>query len=243
MQWIGGFNQWSVHAKVSLLLAGIATPLVISVHSVVSLDFATSIIPGWHSTIFPPYFVAGAILSGFAMVLTLIIIVRKTMQLEKYITVSHLESMGKIIIVTGTLVGLAYITEIFVSWYSNDGFEISVMLHRMKGPMAYAFILMLLFNLLVPQLFWIKKIRRNIIVIFILSILINVGMWYERFVIVVSSLQHNYLSSNWTAYKPTIADVALFVGSIGFFLAVFLLFVRFFPVISVYEIRGEERMD
>jgi molybdopterin-containing oxidoreductase family membrane subunit len=210
---------------------------------VVSLDFATSIIPGWHSAIFPPYFVAGAILSGFAMVLTLVIIVRKTMNLQKYITVYHLESMGKIIIVTGTLVALAYVTEIFVSWYSNDGFEISLMLHRMTGSMSYAFVLMMLFNMVVPQLFWIKKIRQNVVVIFILSILINIGMWYERFVIVVSSLQHNYLSANWSAYKPTIADIALFVGSMGFFLALFLLFARLFPVVSVYEIRGEEELN
>lgn len=240
-KWRGTYNQWRTHTKVSLLLAGIATPLVISVHSVVSLDFATSIVPGWHSTIFPPYFVAGAILSGFAMVLTLVIIVRKAMSLERYITIAHLESMGKIITVTGTLVALAYITEIFVTFYSNDVFEISTMMNRFTGPFAYGFYLMILFNLVVPQLFWFKKIRRNVIVVFILAILINVGMWFERFIIVVTSLQHGYMPSNWTLYHPTIADIALFVGSMGFFFTAFLLFVRFFPVISIYEVKSIEK--
>lgn len=242
-KWKGTYNQWQNHTKVSLLLAGIATPLVISVHSVVSLDFATSIVPGWHSTIFPPYFVAGAILSGFAMVLTLVIIVRKAMSLEKYITISHLESMGKIIIVTGTLVALAYITEIFVTFYSNDKYEISTMINRMTGPNAYGFYLMILFNLVVPQLFWIRKIRRNIVVIFILAILINIGMWFERFIIVVTSLQHGYMPANWTLYHPTIADVALFVGSLGFFLMLFLLFARFFPVVSMSEVKSIEKKN
>lgn len=241
VKWRGTFSQWRNHTKVSLLLAGIATPLVISVHSVVSLDFATSIVPGWHSTIFPPYFVAGAILSGFAMVITLVIIVRKAMSLEKYITISHLESMGKIIIVTGSLVALAYITEIFVTFYSNDAYEISTMLNRMTGPYAYGFYLMILFNLVVPQLFWIRKIRRNVIVIFILAILINIGMWFERFIIVVTSLQHGYMPANWTIYQPTLADVALFIGSVGFFLTCFLLFVRFIPVISIYEVKSQEK--
>ncbi len=151
--------------------------------------------------------------------------------------------MGKIIIVTGTLVALAYITEIFVTFYSNDAFEISTMLNRITGPYAYGFYLMILFNLVVPQLFWIRKIRRNIIIIFILSILINVGMWFERFIIVVTSLQHGYMPSNWTIYHPTIADVALFVGSMGFFLTLFLLFARFIPVVSIYEVKSQDKKD
>jgi molybdopterin-containing oxidoreductase family membrane subunit len=241
VNWSGTDNQWQKHTKVSLLLAGMATPLVISVHSVVSLDFATTLVPGWHSTIFPPYFVAGAILSGFAMVLTLVIMVRKAMSLERYITPSHIESMGKIIIVTGSLVALAYVAEIFVTFYSNDAYEISMMLNRMTGPYACGFYMMLMFNLVVPQLFWIKKIRRNIVVVFVLAILINIGMWFERFIIVVTSLQHGFLPSGWRMYQPTMADIALFIGSMGFFLTFFLLFIRIFPVISIYEVKSHEK--
>jgi molybdopterin-containing oxidoreductase family membrane subunit len=185
--------------------------------------------------------VAGAILSGFAMVLTLVIIVRKALSLEKYITVSHIESMGKIIIVTGSLVALAYIAEIFVTFYSNDKYEISMMLNRLTGSYAWGFYIMLLFNLIVPQLFWIKKIRRNMAVVFVLAILINIGMWFERFIIVVTSLQHGFMPSGWMMYKPTIADIALFIGSLGFFLTFFLLFIRIFPVISIYEVKSHEK--
>lgn len=236
--WVGSAKHWSRHESLSLILAGLAAPLVLSVHSIVSMDFATSVIPGWHTTIFPPYFVAGAIFSGFAMVLTLLIIARKTMNLEDYITVGHIESMNKIIIVTGSIVGVAYLTEFFIAWYSQVPYEMYTFINRATGPYAWAYWIMMTCNVITPQLFWIKKLRRNLVFTFIVSIFINIGMWFERFVIIVTSLHRDYLPSSWSMYKPTIVEVGLFVGTLGFFFTLFLLFIRYFPVIAISEIKN-----
>jgi len=238
--WLGSLKQWARHEKLMLVMAGLATPLVISVHSIVSMDFATSIVPGWHSTIFPPYFVAGALLSGFAMVVTLVIVTRETLPVKEYITIRHIEAMNKIILVTGTIVAIAYLTEIFFAFYSGIEYESYMMANRMSGPYAIFYWLMLVFNLVIPQLYWIGKIRRNIKVAFIFAILINVGMWLERFVIVVSSLHRDFIPSNWRNYAPTLTDVALFVGSLGFFFLFFLLFIKYFPVLPWTEIKSDK---
>ena len=236
--WTGSARHWSRHESLSLILAGLAAPLVLSVHSIVSMDFATSIIPGWHTTIFPPYFVAGAIFSGFAMVLTLLIVARKTLNLEDYITISHIESMNKVIIATGSIVGIAYLTELFMSWYSGVPYERYTFLNRATGPYAWAYWIMMTCNVVSPQLLWIRKLRRNLVFTFILSIFINIGMWFERFVIIVTSLHRDYLPSSWTMYSPSIVEVGLFVGTLGIFFSLFLLFIRFFPVIAIAEIRS-----
>ena len=235
--WTGSARHWSRHESLSLILAGLAAPLVLSVHSIVSMDFATSIIPGWHTTIFPPYFVAGAIFSGFAMVLTLLIVTRKALNLEDYITVGHIESMNKIIIATGSIVGIAYLTELFMSWYSGVPYERFAFINRAMGPYAWAYWIMMTCNVLSPQLLWIKKLRRNLIFTFILSIFINIGMWFERFVIIVTSLHRDYLPSSWTMYAPTWVEVGLFIGTLGVFFSLFLLFVRVFPVIAISEVK------
>ena len=236
--WNGSNRTWSRYETVYGVLAALATPLVISVHSIVSFDFATSLIPGWHSTIFPPYFVAGAVFSGFAMVMTLMILVRKLMGLEQYITAQHLENMCKVTLLTGSLVGLAYVTELFTGVYSGNPNEIFVIINRVLGPYAWAYWAMFACNALVPQLFWFKRARRSVPVIFALSILINVGMWFERFVIIVTSLHRDFLPSSWAMYWPTLTEWGLFLGSFGIFFTLFLLFLRVFPVISVNEIKG-----
>lgn len=236
--WTGSAKHWQRHEILSLMLAGLATPLVLSVHSIVSFDFATSVIPGWHTTIFPPYFVSGAIFSGFAMVLTLMIITRSALNLQDYITRSHIESMNKIIIVTGGIVGIAYLSELFMAWYSGVEYEHYVFLNRATGPYWWAYVTMMSCNVVFPQLLWIKKLRRNIVFTFILSIFINIGMWFERFVIIVTSLHRDYLPSSWTMYKPTIVEVLIFVGTLGIFFTGFFLFIRFFPVIAIAEIKG-----
>jgi len=236
--WKGSARHWHRHEVTTLILAGLAAPLVLSVHSIVSMDFASSIVPGWHTTIFPPYFVAGAIFSGFAMVLTLMIITRKALHLEDYITVGHVESMNKIIIATGSIVGLAYMTELFISWYSGVEYEHFVLVNRAKGPYWWAYWIMMTANLVSPQLLWIKKLRTNLAFTFFLSIVINIGMWFERFVIVVTSLHRDYLTSSWTMYKPTIVEVGLFVGTLGFFFTAFFLFIRAFPVIAISEVKS-----
>jgi molybdopterin-containing oxidoreductase family membrane subunit len=202
------------------------------------MDFATSIIPGWHTTIFPPYFVAGAIFSGFAMVLTLMIITRKAMKLEDYITVSHVENMNKIIIATGSIVGLAYITEMFISWYSGVEYEHFALMNRATGPYWWAYWIMMTCNVISPQLLWIKKLRTNLVFTFLLSIVINIGMWFERFVIIVTSLHRDYLPSSWTMYKPTIVEIGLFLGTLGFFFTAFFIFIRLFPVIAISEVKS-----
>ncbi len=236
--WRGGNRQWRHYELAYLLLAGISTPLVLSVHSVVSTDFAVSILPGWHTTIFPPYFVAGAIFSGFAMVVTLSVIARKIYHLEDFITVNHLEKMNKIMLLTGMMVGYSYIVEFFTSWYSGNLYEQFMSINRATGPYAWGYWIMVSCNVLVPQIFWFKKLRRSVPVMFIASILINVGMWFERFVIVVSSLANDFLPSSWAYYKPTIWDIMTFAGTFGLFFTLFLLFIRFLPMIAMSEIKG-----
>lgn len=235
--WSGRVKDWVRFEEVSLVLAGLSTPLVFSVHSIVSMDFATSIVPGWHTTIFPPYFVAGAIFSGFAMVLTLVLIMRKVLGLEHYITVKHIEYMNIIIILTGSLVGIAYLTEFFISWYSGVEYESYAFINRSSGPYWWAYCTMMTCNVISPQLFWFKKIRTNLMATFILSIVVNTGMWFERFVIIVTSLHRDYLPSSWTMYSPTWVEVGIFIGTLGFFFTAFLTFARVFPVIAQSELK------
>jgi Ni/Fe-hydrogenase subunit HybB-like protein len=236
--WDGSHRTWSRYETLSLILAGLATPLVVSVHSIVSMDFATSLVPGWHTTIFPPYFVAGAIFSGFAMVMTLLLVARRVMALERYITLRHLEAMAKIMLATGSMVGFAYLTELFVAWYSGDPFERFAFANRSTGPYAWAYWTMMSCNLLVPQLLWSRRLRTSVPVLFVISILVNVGMWFERFVIIVTSLHRDFLPSTWGMYRPTVVEVGILVGSFGLFFTLFLLFVRFLPAIAIWEIKG-----
>lgn len=236
--WMGGAKNWERYESVSLILAGLATPLVLSVHTIVSMDFATSVIPGWHSTIFPPYFVSGAIFSGFAMVLTLLIVTRRVFHLEDYITVHHIELMNIIIIITGSIVGVAYITEFFIAWYSQVPAEQYAFINRATGPYWWAYWTMMTCNLLSPQLFWIKKIRTNIAATLIMSIIINIGMWFERFVIIVTSLHRDYIPSSWVMFYPTRYDVGVYMFSFGFFFTAFLLFTKFFPVVNMAEVKS-----
>jgi len=235
--WVGTAKNWQRFEEVSLVLAGLSTPLVLSVHSVVSMDFATSIVPGWHTTIFPPYFVAGAIFSGFAMVQTLLIIVRKVLTLEDYITIYHIDMMNRVILITGSIVGVAYITEFFIAWYSGVEYEQYAFINRATGPYWWAYWSMMTCNVITPQLFWSKKLRESVFATFIISIFVNVGMWFERFVIIVTSLHRDYLPSSWTMYSPTWVEAGIFIGSIGLFFTCFLIFVRVFPVIAMSELK------
>jgi Ni/Fe-hydrogenase subunit HybB-like protein len=236
--WTGAAKDWNRYETVALVLAGLATPLVLSVHTIVSMDFATSVIPGWHTTIFPPYFVAGAIFSGFAMVLTLMLVTRKLFKLENYITIAHIELMNIVIIVTGSIVGIAYITEFFIAWYSGVEAESYAFLNRATGPYWWAYACMMSCNVISPQLFWIKKIRRNIIATFTLSIIVNIGMWFERFVIIVTSLHRDFLPSSWAMFYPTMYDVGVYMFTFGVFFFFFLLFAKFFPVINMAEVKS-----
>ena len=236
--WDGSLTTWNRYEKAYLLLAGLATPLVLSVHSVVSFDFATSILPGWHTTILPPYFVAGAILSGMAMVLTLMTVARKTMRLESYVTVRHLDAMGKIVLVTSWMVGFAYATEFWTAAYSGNPYEHFAFMNRAFGPMGWSYWIMVGCNVAVPQLLWFRSVRRNAAVVFVLSILVNVGMWFERFVIIVTSLQRDFLPSSWAEYVPSPIELATLAGSFGLFFTAFLLFCRFLPVVAMAEIKG-----
>ena len=236
--WTGGAKTWSHYETVSLVLAGLATPLVLSVHTIVSFDFATSVIPGWHTTIFPPYFVAGAIFSGFAMVLTLLLVTRKVYKLEDYITIQHIELMNIIIIVTGSIVGIAYITEFFIAWYSGVEAEQYAFINRATGPYWWAYWSMMTCNVISPQLFWFKKIRTNIAATFIISIIVNIGMWFERFVIIVTSLHRDFLPSSWAMFYPTMYDVGVYVFTFGLFFTAFFLFAKFFPVINMAEVKS-----
>ncbi len=236
--WQGGAKAWMRYESVALILAGVSTPLVLSVHTIVSMDFATSVIPGWHTTIFPPYFVAGAIFSGFAMVLTLLLVTRKVFKLEDYITIYHIELMNIIIIVTGSIVGIAYITELFIAWYSGVEYEGYAFYNRVQGPYAWAYWSMMTCNVISPQLFWIKKIRTSIVATFVLSIVVNIGMWFERFVIIVTSLHRDYLPSSWTMFHPTMYDIGEYLFTFGFFFTAFLLFAKFFPVINMAEVKS-----
>ncbi|MFM9051334.1 MAG: NrfD/PsrC family molybdoenzyme membrane anchor subunit [Bacteroidota bacterium] len=235
--WKGTARDWHRFEEVSLVLAGLSTPLVLSVHTIVSFDFATSILPGWHTTIFPPYFVAGAIFSGFAMVLTLLIIARKVLGLEQYITTQHIELMNKIIILTGSIVGVAYLTEFFMAWYSGVEYESYAFMNRAFGPYWWAYWSMMTCNVISPQLFWFKKIRTSLTATFILSNVVKIGMRFERFVIIVTSLHRDFLPSSWTMYSPTYIEVGIFVGTIGLFFTLFLIFSRVFPVIALAELK------
>ena len=236
--WDGSARTWSRYETVYLLLAGLATPLVFSVHTIVSMDFATSIIPGWHTTVFPPYFVAGAIFSGLAMVLTLMIIARKVMQLEDYITGLHVELMCKLMLSMGCIVGLAYGTEFFMALFSGNAYEQFVFSNRALGPFRGAYWTMVTCNVVIPQLLWFRGVRRNIAIVFVISIFVNIGMWFERFVIIVTSLHRDYLPSSWADYMPTSIELATLLGSFGLFFSCFLLFCRFVPVIAMAEVKG-----
>jgi molybdopterin-containing oxidoreductase family membrane subunit len=235
--WGGKAKAWQRFEEVSLVLAGLATPLVLSVHTIVSMDFATSVIPGWHTTIFPPYFVAGAIFSGFAMVQTLLLIVRKVFKMEDYITIQHIEMMNIVIMVTGSIVGVAYITELFIAWYSGVEYEQYAFLNRATGPYWWAYWSMMTCNVFSPQFMWSKKLRTNLVFTFVISIVVNIGMWFERFVIIVTSLHRDYLPSSWSMFSPSFVEVGIFVGTIGFFFTLFLLYARTFPVIAQAELK------
>jgi Ni/Fe-hydrogenase subunit HybB-like protein len=236
--WRGSHRHWVNYEAAYLLLAAMATPLVLSVHSIVSFDFAVSQLPGWHTTIFPPYFVAGAIFSGFGMVLTLMIPLRAWFKLEHIITVKHLENMAKVILLTGTLVGYAYGMEFFIAWYSGNPYESFVFVNRAFGDYAWAYWIMMSCNVITPQLIWFKKVRRSAAALFVLSIFVNIGMWFERFVIVASSLHHDFLPSSWDYFTPTAWDIATLIGSFGLFFTLFCLFLRFLPVIALAEVKG-----
>lgn len=236
--WRHSHRHWQHYEKAYMILAGLATPLVLSVHTIVSFDFAVSIIPGWHTTIFPPYFVAGAIFSGFAMVVTVLIFVRKVFDLEHIITINHLEKMNKVIIATSMMVGYAYAMEFFIAWYSGVQFEQFVFINRALGPFAWAYWIMVSCNVIFPQFLWMKKIRRSVPIMLVISILVNVGMWFERFVITVTSLSRDFLPSSWGYYTPTLIDFGILIGSFGLFFTLVLLFTRTLPVISISEVKA-----
>ena len=236
--WRGSMRHWHRYERAYLLLAALATPLVLSVHSVVSFDFAVSQLPGWHTTIFPPYFVAGAIFSGFAMVMTLAIPARQLWGLKDFITMRHLDNMCKIVLFTGSIVGYAYSMEFFIAWYSGEMYESFAFINRAFGPYGWAYWIMVSCNVITPQIFWFKKARTNIAIIFTASLLVNVGMWFERFVIVVTSLANDFLPSSWGMYEPTWVDVMTFLGSFGLFMTFFLLFIRFLPVLAIAELKA-----
>jgi molybdopterin-containing oxidoreductase family membrane subunit len=236
--WTGSNRHWSNYEKAYLLLAGLSTPLVLSVHSIVSFDFAVSQLPGWHTTIFPPYFVAGAIFSGFGMVLTLMLPMRTICHLEEIITVRHVELMGKVILATGSIVGYAYGMEFFIAWYGGNPYELYAFKNRAFGPYWWAYWTMVSCNVICPQLFWFKAVRQNMVLVFIISIFVNIGMWFERFVIIATSLHRDYMPSNWAIYSPTWVDIWQFVGTFGLFLTLYLLFMRFLPAIAIGEVKG-----
>jgi Ni/Fe-hydrogenase subunit HybB-like protein len=237
MGWRNSAAHWNRYHAAYLMLAALATPLVVSVHSVVSLDFATSVIPGWQVTMFPPYFVAGAIFSGFAMVVTLSIPLRKFYGLEDFITIRHINNMAKIMLVTGLIVFYGYLMEVFFAWYSGSQYEEYLVLNRMFGPYAPAYWALILCNGLIPQLLWFRSVRENLLLLFVISLIVNVGMWLERFVIIVTSLHRDFLPSSWGMYYSTIFDWTMFIGTLGFFLTLLLLFIRVLPVISIFEMR------
>ena len=238
MGWTGSTRTWARYELVSLILAGLSTPLVLSVHTIVSTDFATSLVPGWHTTIFPPYFVAGAIFSGFGMVATLLVVARKVMNYENYITIGHLDAMTRIIMVTGTIVGIAYLTEFFIAWYSGNVYEQYAFANRAFGPYWWAYWSMMSCNLIAPQVFWFKWARTTPWFIFIMSIVVNVGVWFVRFVIIVTSLHRDYLPSSWVMYSGSLTEIGLFLGTFGIFFTCFFLFAKFLPVINMSEIKS-----
>ncbi len=238
MGWRGSNRHWNNYEMAYLLLAGLATPLVLSVHTIVSFDFAVSLIPGWHTTIFPPYFVAGAIFSGFGMVLTLMLPLRSIYGLHDLITQYHIDCMCKIILATGSMVGYAYAIEFFIAWYGANDFESFAFINRAFGPYAWAYWIMITCNVISPQLFWFRKVRENPAVVWIICIFVNVGMWFERFVIVVTSLSRDFLPSSWGYYSPTLTDIMTYVGTFGIFTFLFLLFLRFLPLMAMAEIKA-----
>ncbi len=238
MGWRGSAVHWYRHETASLLLAGLATPLVLSVHTIVSFDFAFGIVPGWHATIFPPYFVAGAIYAGFAMVLTLSIPVRKVFGLEDFITMRHLDNMGKVLLATALIVGYGYMMEAFSAYYSSDQYERFMILNRMFGPYAGIYWTLIACNIVTPQFLWFRKVRSKVGALFAIAMVVNLGMWLERFVIVVTSLHRDFLPSSWGMYYPTRWDFAIFFGTIGLFVTLLFLFLRFLPLISIYEMRA-----
>ncbi|HEY0080606.1 MAG TPA: NrfD/PsrC family molybdoenzyme membrane anchor subunit [Pyrinomonadaceae bacterium] len=235
--WRGSARHWARYEATYLLLAGLATPLVLSVHTIVSFDFAVSVLPGWHATIFPPYFVAGAIYAGFAMVLTLTIPLRKFYGLEDFITARHLRNMAKIMLATGLIVAYGYMVEAFMAWYSANTYEEFMIKNRMVGPYAYTYWLLILCNVIVPQFLWLRRVRHSTIALFLISLVVSVGMWLERFVILVTSLHRDFLPSSWGMYSPTVFDWTMFVGTIGLFFTLLFLFIRFLPIISIFEMR------
>jgi molybdopterin-containing oxidoreductase family membrane subunit len=236
--WRGAARHWRRYETAYLLLAGLATPLVVSVHTVVSLDFSVGIVPGWHSTIFPPYFVAGAIFSGFAMVMTIAIPLRAAYRLHDFITPRHLDNMAKVMLASGLIVAYGYVLEVFVAWYSGSEHELAMLSRRLVGPFAGTYWTLILCNILTPQLLWFRRVRRSVPALFALALVINVGMWLERFLIVVTSLSRDYLPSSWDGYSATRWDWGLYLGSLGLFAALLFLFIRFLPMISISEMRG-----
>jgi molybdopterin-containing oxidoreductase family membrane subunit len=237
MGWRGSAAHWHNYEAAYLLLAGLATPLVLSVHSVVSFDFAVGVIPGWHTTIFPPYFVAGAVFSGFAMVMTLSIPLRKLFKLEDFITMRHLENMAKVMLVTGLIVAYGYLIEIFMAYYSGNPHDIAMIQNRFFGPYWFQYTMLWVCNIIVPQLMWLRSVRRNVPLLFCISIIVNVGMWLERFVIIVTSLHRDFLPSSWGMYHGTFWDVSTYIGTLGLFFSLMFLFIRFLPSISIFEMR------
>src|SRR6195256_2037388 len=237
MGWRGSARHWHRYQSAYLLLAGLATPLVLSVHTIVSFDFAAGIIPGWHATIFPPYFVAGAIYAGFAMVLFLTIPLRRFYGLEGFITMRHLHNMAKVMLATGLIVGYGYVVEAFFGWYSGNRFERYMIWNRMHGPYALYYWALILCNVITPQFLWSKRIRENLLLLWLISIVVSIGMWLERFVIVVTSLARDFLPSSWGMYQPTMWDWTMFIGTLGFFFSLLFLFIRFLPMISIFEMR------
>jgi Ni/Fe-hydrogenase subunit HybB-like protein len=237
MGWRGSARHWARYEMAYLLLAGLATPLVLSVHTVVSFDFAIAIVPGWHTTIFPPYFVAGAIYSGFAMVLTLAIPIRAAYGLGDFITKRHLDNMAKVMLATGLIVAYGYMTEAFIAWYSGNTYERFMIFNRMTGPYAPAYWALIATNIVIPQALWLKRVRSSVPLLFAVALVVNTGMWLERFVIVVTSLHRDFLPSSWGMYYPTVWDWATFLGTIGLFVAMLFLFIRFLPMISIFEMR------
>ena len=236
--WRGSHRNWLNYEKAYLILAGISTPLVLRVHTIVSFDFAVSVIPGWHTTIFPPYFVAGAVFSGFAMVMTLMLVVRKAFKLENVVTMRHLENMNKIILVTGSMVGYAYAMEFFITWYSGNEYERFAFINRAFRPYKWAYWTMVSCNVIFPQLFWFKKIRNSIPLMFVICVLVNIGMWFERFVIIVTSLHRDFIPASWSYFRPRFIDISMFIGTFGLFLTMFMLFMRFLPSIAISEVKG-----
>ena len=236
--WRGSQRHWRHYEMAYLILAGLATPLVLSVHSIVSMDFAVAQLPGWHSTIFPPYFVAGAIFSGFGMVLTLMIPARQWLGLHEVVTLNHLDNIAKILLLTGMLVGYGYGMEFFIAWYSGSEYEQFCFINRATGPYWWAYWIMITCNVISPQLFWFRALRRNPMVLFAISIVVNIGMWFERFVIVISSLNRDYMPSSWGYFTPTLIDFLTLAGSFGLFFTFFLLFCRFLPILAISEVKG-----